>query len=43
MPAPKLAMTPEEYDSYLAAQLRKSKCIPTEIPIKEAIDGPYGI
>ena len=30
-------MTPEEYDSYLAAQLQKSECIPTEIPVKETI------
>ena len=30
-------MTPEEYDSYLAAQIRNDQCIPTEIPVKETV------
>ena len=36
-PTPKLAMSPEEYDSYLATTLENSESIPTEIPVKETI------
>ena len=36
-PAPKLAMLPEEYNSYLATELQNSESIPTEILIKNII------
>ena len=36
-PAPKVAMTPEEYNSYLSAHLCNNQCIPTEILVKETI------
>ena len=36
-PAPKVAMTPKEYDSYLAAHICNNQFIPTEIPVKETI------
>ena len=36
-PTKKIAMTTEEYDSCLAAQLRNDKGIPMEIPVKNTI------
>ena len=36
-PATKIAMTTEEYNSYLTAKLRYDKGIPSEIPVKDTI------